>query len=93
MAITLWISLGYVLLITPWFGSGSLPFAWYHLGAFLWKRLTDTDAGKAQRLIVRSQRLLEQARKLTADAQCAAAMVDDEFERRLRLVAGGKDGD
>lgn len=55
---------------------------------WIWHRLTETDADKAQRLLVRSQQLLEQARHLTVRTQEVEKAIDDEFARRLRLVSG-----
>lgn len=65
----------------------------YELGGwgfarFLWKRATETDADKAQRYLCKSQRFLQRARDLGAEAQRTTDMVEDEFNRRLRLVAG-----
>lgn len=75
----------------PWAPKGEgPPLASARLAVFLWERLTETDAEKAQRLITKSQRLLEQARQLTADAQRASSAVDAEFERRLRIVSGDR---
>lgn len=80
-----------LLFCIPWFSADLGPtLAFIQLGVFLWKRITESDADKAQRLITRSQRLLEKARILTSHAQRTAAAVDDEFERRLRIVSGDK---
>lgn len=76
----------FVLLVVP---LDDEPLA---ISRFLWRRLRETDADRAQRYLAESRQLLDKARDLGVAAQQVSRDVESEFERRLRLVDGEPGG-